>query len=172
MQKYHWSLRILHWLVAIAVLCMIGAGIYMTSYAVAPQKWQIYATHKAIGVTILDLIILRILIRLLVKNPDMPRQLSEFEKKASILVHYLLYLLVFFTALSGYIMSSAGGRAISWFSMFNVPLLVPVNKYIAEFMHSAHEILPYVLLSVIALHVLAALKHLILDEVNIFKRII
>ena len=172
MQKYHYSLRILHWVVAILTFCMIGVGFYMTGYAVAPQKYEMYATHKSLGMTIFFLLVLRFFLRKFLGIPDMPRQLSKFEKVASKIVHYFLYLLLLFAALSGYVMSSAGGRAMSWFYLFDVPLLIPLNKYVASFAHDLHSVLPYILLAIIALHILAALKHVLIDKVNIIKRII
>lgn len=172
MQKYHWILRILHWILAIIIFGALASGIYMSYYAVAPDKYTIYAIHKAVGTTILALIILRYIIRSRIGVPDMPRQLSSWKSTMAKVGHYLLYLLVLITALSGYIMTSAGGYKFSWFSFFNVPLLIPENKYLADLAHNFHNILPYILLAAIAFHILATLKHVLIDKVNILKRII
>jgi cytochrome b561 len=78
----------------------------------------------------------------------------------------------FIIAISGYIMSSASGKAIIWFNLFNVPLLVDKNIEIAKKAHTIHEILPYILIGLIVIHILATLKHIIFNKVNILKRIL
>lgn len=74
-------------------------------------------------------------------------------------------------ATSGYVMSSASGKAIEIFS-FNVPLLIDSNKHIANAAQQAHNICAYMLSTLIIVHILAALKHKFIDKDNIFNRII
>jgi cytochrome b561 len=170
--KYHWAIRLLHWVIGAAVLCMILAGFLMTHYMQAPAKYNVYFFHKATGVTILFFMIIRVVTRLFTKAPPMPQQLSCFEKLAAKSVHFALYFVVIATAASGYIMSCASGKAISWFGLFYVPFAVGQSKELAQDAHNMHEILPYILLILIVLHIAASLKHFIFDKINLLKRII
>ena len=171
MQKYHITIRILHWLIGVSVLLMIAIGYMMTNYLPDSTRFALYPGHKAVGFTVLLLMFFRILARALTKSPKMPKEISKLEAFVSKLVHFLLYFLVIVTATSGYVMSCASGKTISWFGLFNVPLFIGQNKYLAATAHGLHSVLPYVLLSFIFLHILGTLKHLLFDKVNIIKRI-
>ena len=172
MQKYNISVRVLHWVVGVAVLCIIAVGFVMTNYLQPPLKYDVYATHKAVGFTVLVLILFRFFLRIFTSVPPMPKELSVLERFASRFVHFALYVLVFLTAFSGYVMSSAGGRIISWFGIFDVlPSFMEKNKQLAQAAHSAHGFLPYLLLAFALLHILATLKHVFFDKVNILRRI-
>ncbi|QHD65509.1 cytochrome b [Neorickettsia findlayensis] len=167
--KYNLSLRILHWVLAFAIVGALISGFVMTSYLVPPLKFVVYGKHKAIGMTIGALMLIRLVIRMFFGAPK-----SQFSRLETILlhvVHSLLYVLTIGAAFSGYLMSCSGGKAVSWFGIFEFPLLFPQNPDIAKTAHDAHQVIIYLLACLIALHILATLKHLIIDRENIFRRI-
>jgi cytochrome b561 len=61
---------------------------------------------------------------------------------------------------SGWLVVSTGGRVTSFFGLFNIaPLPVSRAEDAHELAEEAHELLAYVALALIALHVAGALKH-------------
>ncbi|QOD38580.1 cytochrome b [Candidatus Wolbachia massiliensis] len=169
--KYNLGLRIIHWLMAVFIIGMLCSGLYMKSLPVSNEmKFSIYAIHKACGITILGLIIVRIFFRAFTCVPPLPASFSRFVINASKAVHFSLYSLMVLMPLSGYVMSSASGKKIKYF--FHIPLLINQNKDLANAANWVHSILAYFMIFFITLHILGALKHVFIDKQNIFKRMI
>ncbi|BAO99724.1 cytochrome b [Wolbachia endosymbiont of Cimex lectularius] len=169
--KYSLGLRIIHWLMAVFIIGMLCSGFYMKSLPVSNEiKFSIYAIHKACGVTVFGLVVIRILFRAFTYVPPLPANFSRLIINASKAVRFGLYSLMILMPLSGYVMSSASGKGIKYF--FHIPLLISKNKELASAVNGLHSILAYFIIFFIVLHILAALKHTLIDKQNIFKRII
>ena len=50
----------LHWLMAVMILGLLALGIYMHDLPLSPQKLELYAWHKWMGVTVFLLVWLRL----------------------------------------------------------------------------------------------------------------
>ncbi|ABD46265.1 cytochrome b [Neorickettsia sennetsu] len=168
-EKYNLTLRILHWILAFAVIAMLVSGFTMSSYLTPPLKFIVYGKHKAIGMTVGVLMIIRLAIRVCFNIPE--TQFSRLENIVLGVVHSLLYVLTIGAVFSGYLMSCSAGKPVSWFGIFEFPSLFQQNPDIAKIAHDAHQVIIYLLACLVVLHILATLKHLIIDKENIFKRI-
>ncbi len=60
---------------------------------------------------------------------------------------------------SGWAYSAAAGYGPEWFGWVDLPSIFPVSERLEDVMHEVHEILGKVLLALVAVHVLAALRH-------------
>lgn len=148
----------LHWLVAIGLFMAIGLGFYMVDLPLSPQKLKIYSWHKWLGVTIFLLVIIRLTWRLTHPVPALPK-MPHWEKIIAKLVHFLLYFLMLAIPLSGWLMSSAAGFPVVFLGMIPLPDLVAKNQELAAIFKQLHFILNLSLLSLVILHLIAALKH-------------
>ncbi|MGI9283114.1 MAG: cytochrome b [Endozoicomonas sp.] len=163
-EKYPALLRLIHWLMAIAVLGMIGSGWYMANLSQdVSYKYDIYPWHKSFGILVLILVAVRILVRLFCKTPSLPKGLPNHEKMLAKITHFSLYALMIIVPLSGFTMSDAGGHDIFFFGI-QLPELMENNKELAGVLHTFHSYVPYVFLAIIALHILGALKHRFMDK--------
>jgi cytochrome b561 len=72
---------------------------------------------------------------------------------------------------SGYMRSSMGGHPVSFFGLFEMPVL-PQYKTTAGAVEQAHGAVAYVLIGLIALHVFGALKHRAVDRDATLKRVL
>jgi cytochrome b561 len=91
--KYSLGLRVIHWLMAIFIIGMLCSGLYMKSLPLSNEiKFNIYAIHKAYGITILVLIIVRIFFRVFTYAPRLPANFSRFVINASKTVHFVYIL--------------------------------------------------------------------------------
>ena len=172
-EKYHISVRIMHWLSGTLILLMLAVGFCM-KMEVFPSSYpigQVYALHKAVGISILFLIVLRIICRISSIVPQYPKSFPYHLVLVSKVIHIGLYITSTMMAISGYVMSSSSGKAIEILSI-NIPLLINTNKNIANVAQQFHNICAYTLSVLISLHILAALKHKFIDKDNIFNRII
>lgn len=162
----------LHW--GIAVLVLLQILLIMAHDATdGPMSREFVQIHKANGLSILALTLIRIGWR--VRNPaiPLPDATPTWQKRFARLTHVLFYVALIALPLGGWAASSAAQRPIEWFGLFNWPLLPlgPDRELAGAFMdmHRNGVKLLYVL---IALHIGGALKHQFLDKDNVLRRMI
>ena len=153
---------------AVLIISLMVIGFNMQSVA-DDLKPFLYFLHKAVGVSVFGLILCRILLKLL---SDAPAQHAKSLLNCiSKTIHFALYFLMLLMPLSGYLMSSASGRAVVWFFDINVPLLCDVSIALSKFMHTVHSTGAYIIMVCIILHICGFFKHLFWDKQNLLRRI-
>jgi len=165
-------MRLFHWISGISFLFAIFLGIILTHTEYLKQnEIQYILLHKSFGLLVFFLTIMRITTRLFSEIPD-PIAKNKLELVLEKITHYGLYFFLFSIPLSGYLMSSFGGRATKFFNLFSLPLFVEKNNDISSMLYEVHEIIAYTALIFVGLHLLGTAKHLIIDKNNILKRIV
>jgi len=170
--RYTRTAIVLHWLIALLILCGFCLGLYMTGLKFSPIKLSLYSYHKWIGVTVFALALLRFLWRLGHKPPPLPPRMAVWQRNAAGALHALLYLFILAIPLSGWLYSSAAGVPTVPFGigMLQLPDLLARNKETADSLHFLHVTLNYSLAALVGLHVAAALKHHFLDRDGLLDR--
>ena len=150
---------LLHWLMAAMVICLIPLGLWMTGLDYYhPWYHRAPDIHRAIGVLLAILLLLRIVWRLSHGVPA-PLARQAWEKRAAKTAHFLLYLLPAALVTSGYLLSTADGRPVNVFGWFEVPALIHGHDGQEDIAGDIHFVLAMILIAVAALHLLAALRH-------------
>ena len=126
--------------------------------------------HKALGITVLALTIVRILWRLGHKPPPLPASTPAWQKLLSRIVHFLFYALLILLPLSGWVWMSAADRPIDFFGLATIPTIVAPNEGLADVMHDRHEVLGLAMLGLAVVHIVAALKHQFFDRNGLIGR--
>ena len=168
--RYTTPAIVLHWLVALLIFVAFPLGLYMHELPLSPDKLKLYSYHKWIGITILMLASLRVVWRLTHTPPPLPADMAVWQRRASQVVHGLLYALILAIPLSGWLMSSAKGFQTVWFGVLPLPDLIGKDKALGESLAELHEVLNFTLLALVVLHVGAALKHHFLERQPFMQR--
>ncbi|KZK78424.1 hypothetical protein PsW64_04063 [Pseudovibrio sp. W64] len=175
-QQYVRSARILHWLMALGFLSMWVTGYIMKldSLEDTPLEESLFDLHISMGVTLLGLLLLRVAIRLVNKPPALPAGLTSWEKIGSHLGHLGLYLLPLVTMLVAWAEVDFGGHGVKWFTI-GMPKIFPTMETFAginleDTTATAHELLAWSLLALVAVHVAAVLKHKYWDGHDVMGR--
>lgn len=137
---------------------MVDLTYYDEWYKTAPY------IHKSIGMSLFLLSLARISWRSINITPDSLDTHSTFEKKAASFIHIMLYIVTFSVMISGYLISTADGRAVEVFNLFQIPAVlhgIEKQEDIAGVIHLALAIL---LISIASLHALAAIKHHLIEK--------
>lgn len=172
-ERYGAVHKTLHWVIALCVIGMLIAGFLMGDIEDRALRFQVYSFHKALGVTILGLMVLRLVWKLI--NRDLPRPLPthpRHEQIAAAVVHWGFYALLIAMPLSGWILTSAANSTINWFGFFAVPSIAEPNQDLRETMEEVHEVLALGIIGLLALHVAGALKHVIIDKDSTLRRML
>ena len=144
----------------------------MADMRISPLKIQLYMTHKSVGLTVLALMLLRLAYRLKNPPPALPDGIPGWQKIASHISHALLYLLLFAMPISGWLMNGASGFPMKYFGLVRVPDLVARSQSSLALFKALHFYIAWTLMAVIAVHVLAALKHHFIDRDSILRRML
>lgn len=164
---------VIHWLVALAVFALFGLGLWMTDLTYYSEWYRTApALHKSIGVTVFALMLLRVLWRLFTPAPASVSSHASVVRLLSRLGHGLLYLGIFIVLISGYLISTAEGRGISVFGLFEIPALVSGLPDQADAAGAIHFYVAWALVVFAVLHGLAALKHHLFDRDETLKRML
>jgi cytochrome b561 len=161
----------LHWLIVALIITQVILAL-TASQLHGMAKLAMLARHKSVGITILMLAVVRLLWRFANPTPPLPATLKPYERFLAHFTHAALYFLIFAMPISGWVMTSARGFPVSWFSLFQLPDLVAKNRPLYEAMLTTHEALAWSLGAVATLHLLAALKHHFVLKDTILRRML
>lgn len=172
-QRYTAPAITLHWIIAILVLVMIGLGLYMTGIPRGtPERTFYYNLHKSIGVTVAALVLIRLWWRLRNPPPPLPSSVPAWQVQGARLSHALLYLCLILMPLSGFSASQFTKYGVTYFGLFKIPPMGWENKVIYDFLQGIHGVTAVVLITLVVIHVAAALKHLLFDRDSVFLRML
>ena len=170
-----------HWVIAALILTNIGLAWYFLTLHGEAQVAPVML-HKSIGITVLLLSVLRLGWRLAVPAPKLPETLLSWERIAAKTVHVGFYVFMIAMPLSGWAWVSASPlikvHPTVLYGLVRWPA-IPYPGFDSDQLHAArkafeftHENLALVAYALIALHVGAALKHLVIDRDDVVGRMI
>ena len=170
---YGWITINVHWLVAITVIGLFALGYWMVDLGYYdPWYKQGPDLHKSIGVLLFIVMVIRIFWRYFQIKPEALDSHTPIEKKAGSIVHVFLYCALFVLMSSGYLISTADGRAIDIFNLASVASLGELFADQEDLSGLIHKYLAYALMFTVVLHALAALKHHFIDKDNTLLRML
>ncbi|MCU7936826.1 MAG: cytochrome b [Candidatus Thiodiazotropha sp. (ex Dulcina madagascariensis)] len=163
----------LHWLVALAVYAMFGLGLWMRGLGYYDAWYRLGPWwHKGIGVMLLLVLVARLGWRFSNPRPQHLQTHKPYERRAAIVVHVSLYLLLFAVMISGYLISTADGRPLEVFDWFAIPATISGIDNQEDIAGKVHLYLAWCVVVLSGLHAVAALKHHFLDHDRTLKRML
>ncbi len=162
----------LHWLIAALVVTQVGL-IAAHEWTEGPISREFVNIHKSVGLSILVLTIGRLGWRIANPAIPLPGTMPRWQKLLARTTHVLFYVFLIAMPLVGWAASSAAGREILWFGLFQWPLLpVGGGRETARALMDLHEMAAKLLIALIVLHIIGALKHQFIDRDNVLHRMI
>lgn len=169
--RYGLIAKLLHWVIGLSIIGMLAFGLYIDGLENDdPSRGDMYGLHKAVGLVILGLVSLRVVWFLI--NFGKPKPLethTKIEVYAAKSAHIALYVLMVAVPLSGWVMSSAYGFPVELFG-YKFSIIDERDLDLAKQAGDLHELTAYVIMGVIGLHILGAVKHVVIDRDDTLKR--
>lgn len=172
-EQYGLVTKMLHWLSAFAIIGLYILGKWMEDldyyhewYRTAPD-W-----HKSIGILLIIATLLRLIWKFTTPSPEPIKTHSKQVQWLSQMGHKLIYLCLIIALVSGYLISTADGRAIMVFNWFSVPSMGELFAKQEDIAGEIHEQATNALILLAIIHVLAAFKHHFFDRDNTLKRML
>ncbi|WP_085808660.1 cytochrome b [Sphingomonas sp. TZW2008] len=157
-----------HWIIALLVVVNLAIGLLHDAIP-SLRAWM--PGHKAVGITVLALTAGRLAWRLAHRAPPLLAHTPAWEKGLAHATHWTLYALLLLMPLSGWAMVSGTEkrRPLDWFGTFDIPYL-PVSTATGSAAHEAHELLGWLMLALVVLHIAAALRHHLILRDDVLAR--
>ena len=163
--------RLFHWGLGFVIIGMLGYGWWMNHIAARPDRLFHRTIHADIGYVVLLLMVARLIWRALYPTPAPPPESPGWERLAARLSHLSLYAVTLIVAVLGWAHSGAHKPDYaSWFGLFRVPQFTSENKANADFFENWHIWMAYVLIGLVALHILAAIYHVAMRDDDVVAR--
>lgn len=161
---------VLHWLIAVCILGQILFGWYLDEVprGTPARSWYVNF-HKSIGLTVGLLIVFRVLWRLRHPPPSLPTSMPTWQRVAASVSHRSLYACMLIMPLSGYVASNFSKYGVRYFNVRLMPPWGLNDERIYAFFNGAHIATSYVFVALITMHVISALRHLVLGD-GVFRR--
>lgn len=175
--RYFFLHRLVHWATAILVLGLLAVGtlFYFMGHDGIEELFgatftnTLYTYHKAFGIVVLGLALVAIFFRVLLGTPDYNPRLGWLWRLPSRWTHGLIYICIVTMPIVGWLGSNAAGHPVQVFK-YTMPTLIGEDKPLAEQIFWLHGLIGWVLLGLVAIHILAALVHSKIVRDNVMER--
>jgi cytochrome b561 len=162
----------IHWITAAVLVAQVGIGFAFHRFTErgSPERMELFAWHKTIGALILVLALVRLAVRLMNPPPPYPANFPRWERFVAVWNHRLFYLLLIALPLTGLL--AVSGRAEGGLVPLKFGLALPAIPGIAKenMFGDVHIVLVFTTLTLLVLHVGAALWNQFRSETNVADR--
>ena len=163
----------LHWLVALLLVGQFALGWYLVGIERGvPARGYFVNLHKSTGLLVGLVIVLRLGWRLAHRPPSLPDSMPRWQRQAASSTHFLLYFFMLLMPLAGYVASNFSKYGVNFFNLLKLAPWGPEDKQLYAFFNQTHGIASWILLALVLVHVLAALKHALIDRDTLIERML
>ena len=170
--RYGAMARGFHWTLALLIIGLIGLGWYLMGLSYY-DRWYYTSLewHKALGMAALVIGVLNVCRA--IGNPGLaPLATTAWERRATRVMHGLLFFMMVAVPLTGYVISTSAGDGIAIFGWFEVPAVLAKSEALRDMAVELHYYLAYGTAILVLLHVAAALKHQLVDKDDTLRRML
>ena len=161
--------KLLHWISAILLFIQIPLGFYLVDLDFGPERLSIEDIHVTVGLSIFYIVILRLLYKIFNPTPELEPSVFKGQKFLAKLNHIMLYVTILSITISGIFKK-----------LFNRETLVIIFKKIkvqdnfelGELFYDIHVYSNYLLIALIAIHLMAVVIHKLFFNDNLLKKIL
>jgi cytochrome b561 len=156
--RYSHGAATFHWLTAALVLGQIYVGFAFGALPKGPERMEMFALHKTLGATILLVTLLRLAYRMMNPPPPYPADMPKWDRALAVWSHRIVYAALIALPLTGLIAVSERAKD-GWVDLLwgmRIPAL-PLGD--GEAFGEAHEILVWATITLLVIHVAAAIYH-------------
>lgn len=177
-QTYGLIAQILHWVTAILILILLMLGIYMHDLPInaateIDDKIWLYSLHKTLGIAAFFIAFLRVVWAFIQTKPHPLNSERKYEALLAGTVHWLLYGSIILMPITGWLHHASldGFAPIWWPFSQNLPFIAK-DPDLAGLFRNMHKFIAITLIVSLVLHILGAMKHLLIDNDQTLSRML
>ena len=158
----------LHWLSAILLLIQIPLGFYLVDLDFGEERLTFENIHIIIGLTIFYLVIIRLVKNIINPTPKLNTSIFKGQNFLAKINHLLLYVTILSITISGILKKLYNGESLI---IIFKKIKIEDNFELSEIFYDVHVFSNYVMIALIALHVVAVIIHKFFFDDNLLKKI-
>jgi len=163
----------LHWAIALLILANIGIAWSLGSFdRHSPMHDQVLTMHKSVGTTVLLLAVLRLLWRWSHPAPPLPAFVPNWQRRAALAGHALLYAMMFVMPTSGLLDSAAFSETVHYFFLVDIPPFMGHDEHFGHAAFAVHKLTALLLYALLLAHAGAALFHHYVRKDDVLRRML
>ena len=166
--EYGFFSKVLHWLSAILLFIQIPLGFYLVDLDFGEERLTFENIHIILGLTIFYLVIIRLLKNIINPTPKLDTSIFKGQKFLAKMNHVLLYVTILSITISGILKKLFNGEILI---IFFKKIKIEDNFELSEIFYDVHVFSNYLMISLIALHMLAVIIHKFFFNDNLLKKI-
>ena len=159
----------LHWVSALLLFIQIPLGFYLVDLDFGPERLSIENIHIIIGLSVFYLVILRIINKIINPTPKLEPSVFKGQRLLAKLNHVLLYATILSVTISGILKKLFNGETL--IILFK-KIKLKDNFELSELFYDIHVFSNYLIIILIAIHILAVIIHKYFFNDNLLKKIL
>ncbi|MEI5998986.1 cytochrome b [Paraburkholderia bengalensis] len=171
-QAYGIPARFFHWITAFLLIVQYAIGILMPDVHRDTKPEGLIAWHLTVGVLIVLVVLLRLVWRAAHGTPAELETIPRHLRMLASVTHWVLYALLVAVPLLGWANASSRGWRVALAGIVPLPPLSQQGSSIGHEAGDIHQLLSWVLLALIGLHVCAAVFHHVVLGDNTLRRML
>ena len=161
--------KLLHWVSAILLFIQIPLGFYLVDLDFGPERLSIEDIHVKVGLSIFYIVILRLVYKIFNPTPKLGPRVFTGQKFLAKLNHVLLYVTILSITISGIFKKLFNGETLV---IIFKKIKIQDNFELGELFYDIHVYSNYLLIALIAIHLMAVVIHKLFFNDNLLKKIL
>ena len=161
--------KLLHWVSALLLFIQIPLGFYLVDLDFGPERLSIENIHIIIGLSVFYLVILRLINKIINPTPKLEPSVFKGQRFLAKLNHVLLYVTILSVTISGILKKLFNGETL--IIVFR-KIKIKDNFELSELFYDIHVFSNYLIIILIAIHILAVIIHKYFFNDNLLKKIL
>ena len=161
--------KLLHWISAILLFIQIPLGFYLVDLDFGLERLTIENIHVTVGLSIFYLVILRLLYKIFNPTPELEPSVFKGQKFLAKLNHIMLYVTILSITISGIFKKLFNGETLV---IIFKKIKIQDNFELGELFYDIHVYSNYLLIALIAIHLMAVVIHKLFFNDNLLKKIL
>ena len=161
--------KLLHWISALLLFIQIPLGFYLVDLDFGPERLSIENIHIIIGLSLFYLVILRLINKIINPTPKLEPSVFKGQRFLAKLNHVLLYVTILSVTISGILKKLFNGETL--IILFK-KIKLKDNFEFSELFYDIHVFSNYLIIILIAIHILAVIIHKYFFNDNLLKKIL
>jgi cytochrome b561 len=158
--RYGTVARALHWSMGLLLIAQVVGAVWVFEFmARSAERAALIGVHKALGVVLLILALLRLAWRAFDPAPALPGSIDSRLQRFARLGHGALYALMVLLPIGGILIGAYAERPTDVFGLFTIPAFMAPDEAMHELFEDAHKYGGYALGVLILGHLAVALHH-------------
>ena len=161
--------KFLHWVSAILLFTQIPLGFYLVDLDFGPERLDIENIHVIVGLSLFYLVILRLFYKIFNPTPELEPSVFKGQKFLAKLNHIMLYVTILSITISGIFKKLFNGETLI---IIFKKIKIQDNFELGELFYDIHVYSNYLLIALIAIHLMAVVIHKLFFNDNLLKKIL